>query len=219
MTEYQVSELYKTIRESNPEAEMFGADLWLNFTIDFKEGQSIPNSMESVIETYQLADHALNKLNIRHDGIDYTPDNLSLSIGIDQKSIDHFKFYFRGEFVCTDDLNDNLITEQQWLGISKEFEKLISNAKLPVTLRGIQSKISIIVDWGEKINGYRIHSEGEKLLNSITPLMHKWNLSDNNIFESGEWMSAKYLVKEHMNLKPTDCTLFNFYNAMWLKEG
>ena len=150
MSEYQVSKLYETIRESNPEAEMFGADLWLNFTIDFQEGQSIPDSMESVIETYQLADRTLNRLNIRHDGIDYAPDNLSLSIGIDQKSIDYFKFRFRGEFVCENDLHDNLITERQWFGISEEFGNLISNAGLPVTLRGIQSKISIIVDWGKR---------------------------------------------------------------------
>ena len=214
MSEYQVSELYETIRESNPKVEMFGADLWLNFTIDFKEYRPITDSMNSVIKAYQLAGQVLDELGIRHDGIDDISDNLSLSVRADQPSIDHFKFYFCGEFVCEDDLYADLITEHQRTHIFTEFKERISEANLPLELREIQSKISIIVDRGEKISGNQILSESKNLLNSIKPLMNEWNLSDDRIYESGESMYAKYLAQEHMNPKPTDCLLFNFYNAI-----
>ena len=215
MTEYQIAELYQTIRGSNSKVRMFGAELWIDFTVDFNESQIISDSIEHVLETYQLAERALSKLEIRHDGINYTPDNLSLSIQIEKKLIDYFKFQFHGDFRCDEDnLDYNLITEQQWSGIPKEFERLISETKLPVTLRRIRSKISIIIDWGEKIGGYELESESNKLLKSIKPLMLKWGVADDDIFASGE-----FIVRRYMNIKPTDCILFNFYNEKRFEEG
>ena len=208
MTEYQISTLYEKIQELNSRVKMFGADLWINFTVNFDQSQFISTSMDNVLETYELAERVLSKLEIPHDGIDYTPDNLSLSIQKAKKSIDYFKFQFYGELKChKDDLDYNLITEQQWADIPKEFDKLVSKEKLPVALHRIRSKISIIIDWGEKINGYELENESQKLLNSIKPLMLKWGIVDDEIYASGE-----FIAQQHLNFKPTDCLLFNFYN-------
>lgn len=215
MTEYQISALYETISKLNPRVTMFGAELWINFTVDFNQSQFISDSMDNVLETYELAERALSKLRIPHDGIDYTPDNLSLSIQMAKKSIDYFKFQFYGELRChKDKLDYDLMTEQQWSGIPKEFGKFISTGNLPVALRRIRSKISIIIDWGEKIGGSELDNESHKLLSSIKPLMLKWGLADDTIYASGE-----FIVKQHMNFKPTDCILFNFYNEKRFEEG
>lgn len=215
MTEYQISTLYGKINGLSPLVTMFGAELSIDFTVDFNQNKPISDSIDIVLETYNLADRVLNKLEIPHDGIDYTPDNLSLSIQMAKKVIDYFKFHFYSELRCNEDKSDyDLMTKEQWFSIPKEFKKIILEKDLPVELRRLRSKISIIIDWGKKISGYELEEKSRKLLGIIKPLMLDWGIADDNIYATGE-----VLVKEYMNFKPTDCIIFNFYNVYRIEEG